>query len=149
MKLLCITVVTLLILSRFAATTAMAKEETLRLVSKDPATWQIDTSGATAQLTFNRQQGTFNCSAQRLEPRQQYALVQRDDRYPRGRGFIVASTTSSTNGTLLLSGQWSNWRGKIWLVLTDDVRGDAADEQLDQLIHWQPKRYLFESRPLL
>lgn len=137
------------ILLSFETSDAMDNEETLLLVGKDPSTWQIDTAGATAQLTFNRHQGTFSCSGQQLEPMQQYALIQRDDSCPRGRGFIVSGATSTTNGTLLLVGQWSNWQGKIWLVLADDVRGSAADAQLDQLIHWQPQRYLFESRPLL
>jgi|LGOV01.1.fsa_nt_gb hypothetical protein len=149
MRSLCSAIVTIFIFISFSTSNAMGHEETLLLVSKDPNTWQIDTSGATAQLTVNRQKGTFNCSGQRLEPEQQYALIQRDDSYPRGRGFILSVTSSTANGTLLLAGKWSNWRGKIWLVLADDVRGGAADEQLDQLISWQPKRYLFESRPLL
>lgn len=149
MRSLCAIVTTIFILLSFEASNAMGNDETLMLVGKDPNTWQIDTSGPTAQLTFNRQQGTLNCSGHGLEQDQHYALIQRDDSCPRGRGYIVAVGTSSAHGALLLTGQWSDWRGKIWLVLADDVRGNAADKQLDQLIHWQPKRYLFESRPLL
>lgn len=144
-------VITFLFLLLFccAASTAMTNEETLALVSKDPKTWQIATSGPTLLLTFNRDLGTFYCAGKGLEPRQGYALIQHDSSDPRGRGFIVAVATSTTNGALQLAGQWSRWRGKVWLVLADDVQGCAADKRLDQLIDWQPKRYLFESRPLL
>lgn len=149
MRLLCAIVTTFFTVISFIPSNAMAIEETLLLVSKDPNTWQINTSGATAQLTVNRQKGTFNCSGQRLEAGQHYALIQCDDSYPRGRGFIISVATSTAKGTLLVAGKWSNWRGKIWLVLAEDVRGGATDTHLDQLISWQPKRYLFESRPLL
>ena len=149
MRSLCAIVAIIFTFISFKTSKAMDNSETLLLVGKDPSTWQINTSGATAQLTFNRHRGTFSCSGKRLEPDQQYALIQHDDSCPRGRGFIVSVATTAANGTLLLTGQWSNWRGKIWLVLADDVRGKAADEQLDQLISWQPKRYLFESSALL
>lgn len=149
MRPLCATVTLILTLISFNTTHALDHEETLALVSKNPTTWRIDTTAATAQLTFNHHQNTFTCSGQRLEQGQHYALIQHDDSCPRGHGFIVSVGTSTEDGTLSLAGQWSNWHGKIWLVLAEDVRGGAGDEQLDQLIHWRPTRYLFESHPLL
>ena len=124
-------------------------EETLQLVRKDPRTWQRIESETTAKISFHRQRGDFSCESHHLECSQRYALIQHDESSPRGRGYIIAVATSSDDGTIKLMGNWQRWHGKIWLVIADDVRGHAGDTTIDQLIHWQPSRYLFENKPLL
>lgn len=122
---------------------------TLKLVRKNPRTWQVSNVQTYALLSFSRQRSQFNCSGQHLESRQRYALIQHDESLPRGKGYIVAYATTDADGHIELTGEWQRWHGKVWLVVADDVQGMAGDDRVDHLIHWQPKRYLFESQPLL
>lgn len=141
--------IVLFILSCFSPVAATTNEQTLQLVRKDPRSWQKIDTETSAQVCFSRQQGTFICTGQQLEKTQNYALIQRDETAPRGKGYIVAIATTNDDGHISLTGKWKHWRGKVWLVIAEDVRGTAGDERIDKLIHWQPTRYLFETKSLL
>lgn len=139
----------LFFLTALNSVAASTDEEMLQLVRKDPRSWRRIDSEGSAQLCFSRQLGNFTCSGQNLESARRYALIQHDDTSPRGEGYIVALGTTSSKGDIRLTGNWKHWHGKVWLVIADDVRGNAGDEKIDKLIHWQPTRYLFENKSLL
>lgn len=149
MRIITLSLIGLLILTCHGLATASTENETLELVRKNPRNWQRIDTQTTAQLCFSRQLGSFTCTGQHLESAQRYALIQHDETTGRGQGYIVAFATTSADGRIKLTGNWHRWSGKVWLVIAKDVRGEAGDKKIDQLIHWQPTRYLFESQSLL
>ena len=142
-------VTVLFIFVSLALASTSTAEQTLDLVRKNPRTWQTIDSKVKAQLGFSHKRTSFTCTGQHLEGFQRYALIQHDETTPRGQGYIIALGETNASGDIRLKGNWHHWHGKIWLIIADDVSGNAGDETIDHLIHWQPKRYLFESRVLL
>jgi hypothetical protein len=82
-----------------------------------------------------------------LRPETEYALVQYlgDVTGDRGDIWIVGLGLSNGNGDLHLSGEWQPWLGRFWVVLGEDVVGEADGATvLDRMASWNPAEYLFE-----
>lgn len=124
-----------------------AAEQTLDLVAKHPGSWLEAPENGLARISFHPENGTFRFTASCLMADQHYALVQHSDDNTR-QGYIISLITASTDGRATATGNWSLWKGKIWLVLRDDVEGVAGDLRPDRLTGWHPRHYLFETRQL-
>jgi len=120
----------------------------LHLYTKDPHTWEIDSAGPQARLEFSRTENSFRLSGDAPEADTRYALIQHESSYPDGKGYIVATGISDTEGTIQLQGSWKRWQGKFWLVPYTDVVEKPGDTNIDRLRSWNPERYLFEGREL-
>ncbi|MBN2315469.1 MAG: hypothetical protein JXM79_16185 [Sedimentisphaerales bacterium] len=128
-------------------------KEYLWLFEKDPVTWDVNDNGAWGYMDYRPEYKTFAFwfGALGLEANTDYTLIYYPDPWP-GAGLIcLGSGTSDSDGRLHISetpntgdlpkefdGNYPT-RAKIWLVLTTDV--DCANQQM---VGWQPERYLFE-----
>ncbi|NTU59474.1 MAG: hypothetical protein HGA98_00265 [Deltaproteobacteria bacterium] len=118
--------------------------KTLALHAKDPRTWAILPRGAGGRLAYDETAGTFTLVAQRLEPNTAYALVRSAD--GAATGDLLGWGRSGAGGELRLTGSWSDWTAKFWLVLGGDVEEVGARGA--RLTAWHPERYLFEEKVL-
>jgi hypothetical protein len=118
-------------------------QKTLRLVSKNPATWKIVPHGAKGVLSFNENTGHFAFTAENLRPLKEYSLV----RHNAGEtsGDLLAKGIADQTGALSLTGTWRLWGGKVWLLPTDHTSQSSGRLRL---ITWRPKEILFEEKVL-
>lgn len=133
----------LLLLLIFGGVVPVAAAQGVLLQAKNPADWQPVAGGATGQLSYDSERGTFCFSARGLAAQIEYALV-RHTGNPRD-GQVLAVGRSDGDGHLQLKGEWRLWSAKFWLLPVADLKitGDRAE-----LKGWHPHRYLFESRQL-
>ena len=123
----------------------------LYLVAKDPATWRVLESGAWGELTIHRPAGRVAFTGHGLRPTTDYALVRRAGQGPSPSGNVLVCGKSDNRGELRITGVWSVWSGKFWLVLGEDLQGRCADstpESPATLKAWHPAAYLFETETL-
>jgi hypothetical protein len=115
----------------------------LPLYAKDPVTWKIIQGGSSGVMTYDIARGIFTANAHGLSANTDYTLVRYANEPP--YGDILAQAKSDATGGIHLSGNWKQWTGKIWLILSDDISRDGARPKLKA---WHPARYLFEEREL-
>jgi hypothetical protein len=120
-----------------------SSQRTLTLYAKDSATWKIRPGGAHGTLIYHEQNGQFSFSARKLKPHSAYVLVRNADTPP--TGDLLARGMTNKAGELRLSGKWSDWTNKIWLVNGNDltISGNRV-----ALRAWNPEQYLFEEKVL-
>jgi hypothetical protein len=118
-------------------------QRTLALYAKDPDTWKIRPSGAQGTLVYNEKTGRFSFTARKLKPLSGYVLVRNADTPP--TGDLLALGTTNKAGELRLSGRWTDWTKKIWLVSGSDLTISGSRVTL---IAWNPEQYLFEEKVL-
>jgi hypothetical protein len=121
----------------------------LSLFAKDPVTWKVIKGGGRGKLTYDQRNGAFTFVAQGLLPGTEYALVRYTDAPP--KAHLLARGRSGANGGLKVAGNWSEWTGKIWLVLGEDVEGEpgpCGPKSQATIRHWNPQSYLFEEKLL-
>lgn len=107
----------------------------------------LDWDGPYGKLNVNEMSLTYSFNGKFLHPETEYALVQYlgDVTGNREDIWIVGLGLSNGNGDLHISGDWQPWLGRFWLVLGEDVVGEADGATvLDRLVSWNPAEYLFE-----
>ncbi len=107
----------------------------------------LDLDGPYGKLNVNEISLTYSFNGKFLRPETEYALVQYlgDVTGNREDIWIVGLGLSNGNGDLHISGDWQPWLGRFWVVLGEDVDGEAdGATELDRLASWNPAEYLFE-----
>lgn len=107
----------------------------------------LDLEGPYGKLNVNDRALGYSFNGKYLRPETEYALVQYlgDVTGDRGDIWIVGLGLSNGNGDLHLSGEWQPWLGRFWVVLGEDVVGEADGATvLDRMASWNPAEYLFE-----
>jgi hypothetical protein len=119
-------------------------ERTLTLYAKDPASWEVLGSGPSGTLFYNVATRIFSFTAVRLSPHTGYTLA----RYAGIPPYIdlLAQGKTDESGRLHLTGAWSDWTKKIWLVLSTDVTRTGGYARMTA---WRPDCYLFEEKELV
>jgi hypothetical protein len=118
-------------------------QRTLKLFEKDPSTWKIIPRGAKGVLSFNERTGRFTFTADKLRPLKEYSLVRHNE--GANSGDLLAKGLTDQEGGLVLSGTWQLWRGKVWLVPSDQTAQSSGSLYLTA---WRPKEILFEEKVL-
>lgn len=128
--------------------------DNMKLVQKDPTTWQVMTGGM--QGTFGVNKNKFMFSASKLTPSTSYSLISFVE--PWGSvNTVLATGTSGKKGNLVLSGksfegslvyntytsgEYAGLTGaKLWLVPTSDLTGGV--------LAWDPSAFLYETHLIL
>ena len=87
----------------------------------------MDLEGPYGKLNVNDRALGYSFNGKYLRPETEYALVQYlgDVTGDRGDIWIVGLGLSNGNGDLHISGEWQPWLGRFWVVLGEDVVGEA------------------------
>jgi len=118
-------------------------ESQLELYAKAPGSWQRNAHGGAGVLHYDTGTNRFDFTASGLIPKAHYALIRHSNKASDVQ--IVTTGSADQEGSLVLTGPWSNWKGSFWLVLASDFK--VADGK-PRIQAWRPELYLFEHHKL-